>query len=302
MVSSRGSFVRRNSQPGTDKLRPEKGLDHPTNSGKMGRTGDRDRTHDPEKLVISIDGNRRSPQRCQSQASLGHGFTESIHVEAPEHLVPEVLQKSEGVVGTSSCIWPDNPSREPDLRGERRDQELRHSAQETKPWRCGAKRQVKDDARDGGAQHLEASPWHILGLHQLQHRGQESAGVVSSNGERLYMHKAMGQVADIFTEAVLEKLPGIWRSDIRATRTAGDSAVLNGAADHGGLQQRHDCHRAQWQPGQCMKIRSRLEAQGSISRPLSDTEVSFASDRAVEGDTLPKRCVTLCAALKGHFM
>ena len=41
--------------------------------------------------------------------------------------------------------------------------------------------------------HLEASTMAYLGLHQLQHRGQESAGVVSSNGERLFMHKAMGR-------------------------------------------------------------------------------------------------------------
>ena len=56
--------------------------------------------------------------------------------------------------------------------------------------------------------HLEASTMAYLGLHQLQHRGQESAGVVSSNGERLFMHKAMGEVAEIFTEDVLKKLPG----------------------------------------------------------------------------------------------
>ena len=56
--------------------------------------------------------------------------------------------------------------------------------------------------------HREASTMAYLGLHQLQHRGQESAGVVSSNGERLFVHKAMGEVAEIFTEEVLSKLPG----------------------------------------------------------------------------------------------
>src|SRR5262249_57201927 len=56
--------------------------------------------------------------------------------------------------------------------------------------------------------HREASTLAYLGLHQLQHRGQESAGVVSSNGERLYVHKAMGEVAEIFTTEVLAHLPG----------------------------------------------------------------------------------------------
>jgi hypothetical protein len=57
--------------------------------------------------------------------------------------------------------------------------------------------------------HLEASTMAYLGLHQLQHRGQESAGIVSSNGERLFIHKAMGEVAGSF--------PAIWLSDIRVT-------------------------------------------------------------------------------------
>src|SRR5256885_16571559 len=76
--------------------------------------------------------------------------------------------------------------------------------------------------------HREASTMAYLGLHQLQHRGQESAGVVSSNGERLYMHKAMGQVADIFTEEVLTKLPGNLATGHTRYSTSADSAVSNG--------------------------------------------------------------------------
>jgi len=75
--------------------------------------------------------------------------------------------------------------------------------------------------------HREASTMAYLGLHQLQHRGQESAGVVSSNGERLYLHKAMGEVAEIFTEEVLNKLPGNLAIGHTRYSTAGDSAVLN---------------------------------------------------------------------------
>ena len=61
--------------------------------------------------------------------------------------------------------------------------------------------------------HLEASTMAYLGLHQLQHRGQESAGIVSSNGERLFIHKAMGEVAEIFTEDVARKAS--WQSGYR---------------------------------------------------------------------------------------
>ncbi|HEV8523978.1 MAG TPA: amidophosphoribosyltransferase, partial [Terriglobales bacterium] len=52
----------------------------------------------------------------------------------------------------------------------------------------------------------EAAKLAYLGLHALQHRGQESAGIVSSNGANLLAHKAMGLVVDIFTEDVLARL------------------------------------------------------------------------------------------------
>src|SRR3990170_11063 len=56
--------------------------------------------------------------------------------------------------------------------------------------------------------HPEAAKLAYLGLYAQQHRGQESAGIVSSNGKKIYPHKAMGQVADVFTEVVLKKLRG----------------------------------------------------------------------------------------------
>jgi amidophosphoribosyltransferase len=56
--------------------------------------------------------------------------------------------------------------------------------------------------------HEDASRLAYLGLYALQHRGQESAGIVSSNGEKLFAERGMGQVNDVFTERVLESLPG----------------------------------------------------------------------------------------------
>src|SRR5215469_4076217 len=56
--------------------------------------------------------------------------------------------------------------------------------------------------------HPEAETLAYLGLHALQHRGQESAGIVTSDGMSLHIHKAMGLVADIFTEKRLTRLRG----------------------------------------------------------------------------------------------
>ena len=48
--------------------------------------------------------------------------------------------------------------------------------------------------------HPEASNMTYLGLHALQHRGQESAGIVSTDGTTMYIHREMGLVSDIFDE------------------------------------------------------------------------------------------------------
>ena len=54
----------------------------------------------------------------------------------------------------------------------------------------------------------EAANIAYLGLHALQHRGQESAGIVTSDGEGLFAHRAMGLVQDVFGAEQLSKLPG----------------------------------------------------------------------------------------------
>ena len=48
--------------------------------------------------------------------------------------------------------------------------------------------------------HPEAAKLAYLGLYAQQHRGQESAGIVSGNGRKIYTHKGMGQVSEVFTE------------------------------------------------------------------------------------------------------
>src|SRR5262249_56312774 len=74
--------------------------------------------------------------------------------------------------------------------------------------------------------HPEAEKLAYLGLHALQHRGQESAGIVTSDGLSARSHKAMGTVADIFTEDVLAKLRGTLAIGHTRYSTAGDSALL----------------------------------------------------------------------------
>src|SRR3954463_9837112 len=75
--------------------------------------------------------------------------------------------------------------------------------------------------------HSEASNLAYLGLHALQHRGQESAGIVASDGNQLRAFRAMGLVADIFTAPTLETLPGSSAIGHVRYSTAGVSQLKN---------------------------------------------------------------------------
>ena len=149
--------------------------------------------------------------------------------------------------------------------------------------------------------HPEAAKLAYLGLHQLQHRGQESAGIVSSYGGRLHPHKAMGLVADIFTEDVLDKLPGALAIGHTRYSTAGDSAHLNAQpimvdCNKGMIAIAHNGNLVN-----ALDIRSRLEAQGSIFQTTSDTEVIVHLIAQSKEQTLPEAICDALRRIEGAF-
>ena len=75
--------------------------------------------------------------------------------------------------------------------------------------------------------HPEASKLAYLGLYALQHRGQESAGIASADGERVRLVRQMGYVNDIFNETTLAPLTGPIAIGHTRYSTAGDSKLLN---------------------------------------------------------------------------
>src|SRR5512140_3847023 len=75
--------------------------------------------------------------------------------------------------------------------------------------------------------HPEASTLAYLGLHALQQRGQESAGIAASNGSNIRVHTSMGLVGDIFSATVLAGLPGALAIGHTRYSSIGDSALLN---------------------------------------------------------------------------
>src|SRR5467141_620741 len=149
--------------------------------------------------------------------------------------------------------------------------------------------------------HPEAETLAYLGLHALQHRGQESAGIVTSNGLTLNTHKAMGLVADIFTEETLVRLRGTLAIGHTRYSTAGDSALLNAQpilvqSNKGAMALAHNGNLVNAQ-----EIRHRLEAQGSIFQTNSDTEVIVHLIAMSKEHTLPDAMADALRRVEGAF-
>ncbi len=149
--------------------------------------------------------------------------------------------------------------------------------------------------------HPEAEKLAYLGLHALQHRGQESAGIVSSDGERLRQHKAMGLVADIFGQEVLSSLRGVLAIGHTRYSTAGDSALLNAQpimvlSNKGAIAIAHNGNLVNAQT-----IRSKLEGQGSIFQTNSDTEVLVHLIALSREHTLPDAIADALRRVEGAF-
>jgi amidophosphoribosyltransferase len=149
--------------------------------------------------------------------------------------------------------------------------------------------------------HPEAETLAYLGLHALQHRGQESAGIVTSDGMSLHIHKSMGLVADIFTEKKLAKLRGTLAIGHTRYSTTGDSALLNAQpimvqSNKGMMALAHNGNLTNAQ-----EIRSRMEAQGSIFQTSSDTEVIVHLIAQSREHTLPEAIADALRRVEGAF-
>src|SRR5262249_4761076 len=149
--------------------------------------------------------------------------------------------------------------------------------------------------------HPEAETLAYLGLHALQHRGQESAGIATSDGLTLNVHKDMGLVADIFTEDVLSRLGGTLAIGHTRYSTAGDSALLNAQpirvqSNKGMLGLAHNGNLVNAQ-----ELRARLEGQGSIFQTNSDTEVIVHLIAISKQQTLPEAIADALRRVEGAF-
>ncbi|HCE68036.1 MAG: amidophosphoribosyltransferase [Geobacteraceae bacterium GWC2_55_20] len=148
----------------------------------------------------------------------------------------------------------------------------------------------------------EASNLTYLGLYALQHRGQESCGIVSSDGSTLHAHKRMGLVADVFgNQEVFKKLPG--KSAIGHVRysTAGASVEKNVQPimvdySRGSIAVAHNGNLVNAQ-----LLKAELEAYGSIFQTTMDTEIIIHLLAASKTNSLVDRIVDALKRIKGAY-
>ncbi|MDX9702972.1 MAG: amidophosphoribosyltransferase [Candidatus Auribacterota bacterium] len=121
--------------------------------------------------------------------------------------------------------------------------------------------------------HDEAALMTYLGLYALQHRGQESAGIVTNDGKRFYFHKNMGLVSEVFNENHLSRLKGNCAIGHVRYSTTGSSLLVNAQPlvinyYYGTMAVAHNGNLTN-----ANELREKLERMGSIFQTTTDSEI-----------------------------
>ena len=125
----------------------------------------------------------------------------------------------------------------------------------------------------GISDNQDAAALTALGLHALQHRGQEGCGIVTSDGKNFYAERRLGLVGDNFTKGkILEKLPGNYAIGHNRYSTAGNNLIKNvqpffADLHTGGISIAHNGNLSN-----ALNLRKELVKNGSIFQTTSDTE------------------------------
>jgi amidophosphoribosyltransferase len=149
--------------------------------------------------------------------------------------------------------------------------------------------------------HPEAANMVYLGLYALQHRGQESCGIVSSDGKALISHRQMGLVADVFKEDVIKRLEGPSAIGHNRYSTQGQSHLKNAQPfvveySQGPIAIAHNGNLVNG-----AILRDELERSGSIFQSTSDTEVIIHLIATSKEVSLMGRIVEALSRVRGAY-
>lgn len=149
--------------------------------------------------------------------------------------------------------------------------------------------------------HPEAANFTYLGLYSLQHRGQESAGIVSTDGEKLYSHREMGLVTEVFDGESISSLQGTTAIGHVRYSTTGSSNNKNTQPlimnyEKGELAVGHNGNLTN-----AKTLRHKLEKEGSIFQSTTDTEVIVHLIARSKEKTFLKRIIEALTQCKGAY-
>jgi amidophosphoribosyltransferase len=147
----------------------------------------------------------------------------------------------------------------------------------------------------------EAANLTYLGLYALQHRGQESAGIVTADGERMRASRAMGHVAEAFDEGALEGLPGHLAIGHTRYSTAGESRLSNAQpflidCAHGQIAVAHNGNLVN-----ARELRDELVQAGAIFQTSSDTEVLLHLYARAKAPSIEEALIESVSQIRGAF-
>jgi amidophosphoribosyltransferase len=149
--------------------------------------------------------------------------------------------------------------------------------------------------------HPEAANMVYLGLYALQHRGQESCGIVTSDGKGLISHRQMGLVADAFKEDVIKRLEGASAIGHNRYSTTGQSHIKNAQPfvveySQGPIAISHNGNLVNG-----TLLREELEQAGSIFQSTTDTEVIIHLIATSKEPTLMLRIIEALSRARGAY-
>ncbi|MBL6927962.1 MAG: amidophosphoribosyltransferase [Rhodospirillales bacterium] len=150
--------------------------------------------------------------------------------------------------------------------------------------------------------HEDAAALTALGLHALQHRGQEAAGVVSFDGDHFHIHRALGLVGDNFNSGdVIGRLPGSGAMGHVRYSTSGETILRNvqplfADFEFGGMAIAHNGNLTN-----AYRMRRRLVRQGCIFQSTSDTETIVHLIALSHHSTVVDRMIDAFRQLEGAY-
>ncbi len=150
--------------------------------------------------------------------------------------------------------------------------------------------------------HQDAAAHTALGLHALQHRGQEAAGVVSTDGEHFHTHRSLGLVGDNFnTEEIIGRLSGSKAIGHNRYSTAGETMLRNvqplfADFEFGGLAIAHNGNLTN-----AYQLRKKLVERGCIFQSTMDTEIIVHLIAISQFSTVVDRMIDALRHVKGAY-